>query len=67
MIKIVDFITGRVQHAEFLNVRKGPGTNNPIVRKLMNHALVTILEKEERWLRIGVDEWVHEYYVKVIE
>ncbi len=67
LIKIVDFITGRVQHADFLNVRQGPGTNHPIVRKLMNHALVTILEKEGRWVRIGVNEWVHEYYVKVIE
>jgi len=44
LIKIVDFITGRVQLAQFLNVRKGPGTNHPIVRKLMKDALVTIVE-----------------------
>jgi len=67
LIKIVDFITGRVQLAQFLNVRKGPGTNHPIVRKLMKDALVTIVEKEGRWLRIGVEEWVHSYFVEEIE
>lgn len=67
LIKVVDLINGRVIDCDFLNVRKGPGTNNGVVRKLMEGALVFILEKQGKWLRIGVDEWVHGAYVEEIE
>ena len=67
LIKVVELQTGRVDAGDFLNVRKGPGTNHSIVRRLMNNALIKILEKEGRWLRIGVGEWVHEAYVEIID
>jgi uncharacterized protein YgiM (DUF1202 family) len=67
LIKIMEIKTGRVVDADFLNVRKGPGTNHSIVRKLQSGALVKILEKEGRWLRIEVGEWVHEAYIEILD
>ena len=67
LIKIIQIQTGRVVDADFLNVRKGPGTNNAIVKKLQEGTLVKIREQEGKWLRIGTDEWVHSAYVAIIE
>ena len=67
LIKIVEVKTGRVLEAGFLNVRKGPGTNHSIVKKLQDGALVKIWETEGNWLRIGEGQWVHKAYVEIIE
>lgn len=41
-----------------LNVRYGPGTNNPIVRQLDNGDIVEVVERNGSWGRIGTHEWV---------
>lgn len=41
-----------------LNVRYGPGTDNPIKYQLKNGDKVTVYEKDGDWGRIGDDEWV---------
>jgi len=67
LIKIIEVKTGRVVDAGFLNVRKGPGTNHSIVKKLQDGALMEIFETDGKWVRIGADEWVHGAYVEIIE
>lgn len=67
LIKLVEVKMGRVINATFLNVRKGPGTNHGIVRKLQKSTLVKIYEQEGNWLKIGKDEWVHSAYVELLE
>ena len=68
LIKIMELQTGRVRgDIDFLNVRKGPGTSNAVVRRLFGHTLVKILDKEGRWLKIGASEWVHEAYIDIVE
>ena len=67
LIKVVELQTGRVKYVDFLNVRSGPGTNNPVVRRLMTNVLVKIIEKEGRWLKIGPKEWVHAAYIDILE
>lgn len=45
--------------SSFLNVRSGPGTNNPKVAELKQGALVTIHETSSNgWHRIGDKQWV---------
>ncbi len=67
LMKIVEVKTGRVIAPSFLNVRKGPGTNNAVVSKVQRGTLVKILAQEGRWLQIGNDEWVFGGYIEVIE
>lgn len=67
LIKLVEVKNGRVVDAGFLNVRKGPGTNHSIVKKLQDGALVKIWETAGNWLRIGEGEWVHKAYVTIVE
>jgi uncharacterized protein YraI len=45
--------------SSFLNVRSGPGTNNPKIAELKQGALVTIFETSSNgWHRIGQGQWV---------
>lgn len=45
--------------SSFLNVRSGPGTNNPKVGELKKGAVVTIYETSSNgWHRIGTGRWV---------
>ena len=67
LIKIVEVKNGRVVDAGFLNIRKGPGTNHSIVKKLQDGALVKIWETDGKWLRIGEGEWGHGAYIEIIE
>lgn len=47
-----------------LNVRTGPGTSNPAVRKLALDAMVTVQEEKNGWVRISDTEWISAQYVK---
>ncbi|MFK7786008.1 MAG: SH3 domain-containing protein [Crocinitomicaceae bacterium] len=46
-----------------LNVRKGAGTNQPIVGSLSKNELVSIFEERNGWLKIGDDKWVSGAYI----
>lgn len=51
----------------FLNVRSGPGTNNPKVAELKQGALVNIFETSSNgWHRIGQGQWVIGTYVQEV-
>ena len=67
LIKIIEVKTGKVVNTSFLNVRKGPGTNHSIIKKLQAGTLVKIRESEGKWHRIGIDEWVHIAFIEIIE
>ena len=47
-----------------LNVRKGPGKEFQIVDRLPNGKLVTVIETENDFARIGQDQWVMLQYLK---
>lgn len=47
-----------------LNVRKGPGTNYPIVDQLKNDTKVYVSETSNGWGKIGTDRWVSMNYLK---
>ncbi len=66
-IKLMEVKTGRVIAPSFLNVRTGPGTNNPRVAQLQRDALVKIYEEEGRWMRIGDDQWVFGAFIRLID
>lgn len=44
--------------ASWLNVRKGPGTNNAIIRAIKKGTVVNILEEKNGWGRIDEKGWV---------
>jgi N-acetylmuramoyl-L-alanine amidase len=48
-----------------LNVRKGPGTQFDIVRKVSQGMAVTIYEEVGNWFRIGDNEWVGKLYIVI--
>lgn len=52
-----------VVHVPVLNVRTGPGTGFPIVSKLKEHDVVTIIESNGEWDKIGNNQWVKSDYV----
>ena len=54
--------TGTV-NASRLNVRSGPGTNNPVVGKLSNGESVSILQAEGDWYMVAEGQWVHGNYI----
>lgn len=58
-----DAIREAIVLATKLNVRKGAGTNQPIVGSLSKNELVSIFEKRNSWLKIGDDQWVHSAYI----
>ena len=47
-----------------LNVRKGPGKEFQIVDRLPNGKLVTVIETENDFAKIGPDQWVMLQYLK---
>ncbi|MCS6928166.1 MAG: S8 family serine peptidase [Saprospiraceae bacterium] len=58
-------LRGRVE-SPFLNVRSGPGTSFPIVRRLSQGDVVPLLERVEGFWRIGEQEFVSADYVRVL-
>ena len=49
-----------------MNVRYGPGTDNPIVRQLDNGDIVEVVERDGSWGRIGTHEWVYMEYLEEV-
>jgi SH3-like domain-containing protein len=48
-----------------LNVRFGPGTNHPVVRKLAKDDQVFVLEEEAGWAKIALNSWwVNKIYLR---
>lgn len=52
--------------AQVLNVRGGPGTGFPVVRKLRHGADIQLLEERDGWVRIGGNEWVAKTYLELL-
>jgi hypothetical protein len=52
-----------VVNAIILNVRSGPGTAYPVIAKLKDNDIVTILESNGDWDRIGDNRWVNSDYI----
>lgn len=67
LIDIVDIKTGRVNAPTFLNVRKGPGTEHPIVKKLQGDTLVQIYEEKDSWYRVGDNEWAFGFFIEIVD
>ena len=65
-VQVVEIQNGRVVFADFLNVRKGPGTNFEKVRQLPGDSLVKIIGEEGNWFQIGEDEWVYNSFIEVV-
>lgn len=49
-----------------LNVRKGPGVSNTIIRVLPLGTIVDVLEEKSGWYRIDNSGWISSYYTKVL-
>lgn len=60
----VPIAQGMVTSSE-LNVRKGPGTNNPIVVKLKKGDSLEVFEESDGWWRIGAGRWVSKSFVQI--
>jgi len=67
LIEVVEVKLGRVVNADFLNVRKGPGTNHSRTDRVQRDTLVKIYEIEGKWYRIGDDRWVFGGYIEYVE
>lgn len=67
LVIIMETKTGRVNAPSFLNVRKGPGTNFSVVKRLQRDTLVTVFEIQDNWYRIGKDEWTFGFFIDLIE
>lgn len=52
-----------IVNAKDLNVRSGPGTQFPILRKLALGTRVTLLAKVDKWMKIGENEYCHADYL----
>ena len=50
-----------------LNVRSGPNTKYPIVAKLKNDSVVSILERTGDWIKISEGQYVHGNFVTTLE
>jgi len=60
--QFLDEVEGQIRRrvsAKELNVRIGPGTSFAVVRKLIQGEVVSVLQRQEAWLRIGPDEWIN--------
>jgi hypothetical protein len=49
---------------DYINVRKGPGTKNPIATKLIKGATVLAYEEKNGWYRIGEGQWILKTLIK---
>ncbi len=65
LLEIIDVQDGEVTGTNDLNVRSGPATTFPIVRKLKLGDRVQIIEVQDDWLRIGTNEWAYNRFVMV--
>ncbi|MEL6864480.1 MAG: SH3 domain-containing protein, partial [Bacteroidota bacterium] len=63
LVEVVEVRHGRVYRTNFLNVRKGPGTNFSRVGQLQGDTLVRIFEEMGNWYRIGQEQWVYKAYI----
>lgn len=64
LISTVKQPTGKVIGTDSLNVRKGPGTTFPIVKKLAKNTTVELYETEGKWVRIAEDAWVFSDFIE---
>lgn len=65
---VIDLIQpqpGEVIRTENLNVRCGPSTDYPVVRRIKRGEKVFISETDGEWYRIGDSEWVNGGYVEL--
>jgi N-acetylmuramoyl-L-alanine amidase len=67
LMKIVTVRSGRVTVPDFLNVRKGPGTNFSKISQLNTGELVKIFEEENGWFRISEDGWAFANFITLID
>ncbi len=56
---------GRVISKE-LNIRTGPGTENPALSRLRQGDYCDIFEEKNGWLRIGDRRWVSQNFVEIV-
>lgn len=64
MVEIVKVRYGEVVGTDALNVRSGPGTSYPVVRRLGRLEKVQIFDNQDKWLLIGNSEWVYAGFVQ---
>ena len=55
--------------ARILNLREGPGTDAPIITKLVHNQELNEVSRRDEWLEVrvpstGMDGWVHSAYVR---
>jgi hypothetical protein len=50
--------------ASELNIRKGDGTEFPVVGKLIKNDIIHPIGFIGKWFQIGIDKWVHSGYVE---
>ncbi len=67
LVIITELKKAKVTAPQFLNVRTGPGTENPIVKKLPSEAIVSVFENKNGWYRVGEDEWVYGVFLEILE
>lgn len=66
---LLDFVTirrGAVAGTDSLNVRSGPGTGFPIVRRFARGASLQIFDEQDGWLLVGNSEWVYKGFVVIV-
>lgn len=66
LVIVQEMKKGKVTAPNFLNVRTGPGTEHPIVKKVPSEAVLTIFENRRGWYRVGEDEWVYGVFIEII-
>jgi N-acetylmuramoyl-L-alanine amidase len=56
---------GSIIGTDSLNVRKGPDSTFPLVKKIPRGVEVEIFEEKNNWLRIATDQWIYKAFVKI--
>lgn len=64
--KPVTYPKYKVTAVHGLNVRRGPGTNYPVVKTLSKGTVVTVYEQKSGWGRIGASQWCCMNYLSKI-
>ncbi|MFN8301305.1 MAG: SH3 domain-containing protein [Saprospiraceae bacterium] len=64
MVEVVQVRYGEVVGTDALNVRSGPGTTYPVVKRLGRLEKVQIFDIQDKWLLIGNSEWVYAGFVQ---
>lgn len=65
LVQNIEIRRGTVVGTDSLNVRSGPATTFPIVKKLSKGDEVQVFEAKDKWLRIGTGEWVFQDFVQL--